>query len=75
MSERCTKCGGNDIAMNYHKPGCLDPDCFCAACMYGSHNKRHDEHLHYHCRRCHYDWTGDVLQATSVKPSLLSMRR
>jgi hypothetical protein len=54
----CSKCGSADPGVNYHKQGCSDPRCSCAQCTYGSHNKQHTEHLHYHCRTCHYDWTG-----------------
>lgn len=57
----CEKCGGDDIYIAYHAKGCSDPDCrSCAKCSYSDHAKAHGEHLHYHCRRCHFDWLGPV---------------
>lgn len=47
--------------MRYHKQGCKDDSCSCATCTHGSHQKRHDEHLHHVCRGCGFDWTTDVL--------------
>ena len=57
----CPKCGGADIYLTYHRQGCSKEGCTCATCSYGDHAKEHDEHLHYYCRRCSYDWTGPVL--------------
>ena len=57
----CEKCGGTDIGTAYHKQGCSTLGCTCTSCGYNVHNKRHDEHLHYTCRTCRFDWTGDVL--------------
>lgn len=62
----CEKCGAEDINVAYHKPGCSERDCFCSTCSYGSHNKAHGEHLHYHCRTCHYDWLGPVAGRKTV---------
>lgn len=56
----CAKCAGGDIGVTYHKQGCPKDDCSCANCAYGSHQKQHTEHLHFTCRRCHYDWVGPV---------------
>lgn len=56
----CPKCGREGIEPRYHKQGCSDDKCGCADCSYGSHAKKHEEHLHYHCR-CGFDWIGEVL--------------
>ena len=51
---KCKKCGGKDISKMYHKG---KSDCS----YYESIEKGTDrEHLHYHCRICHYSWTGKV---------------
>ena len=56
----CEKCLSDEIRTVYHKQGCSDEACRCATCAYGSHAKRHDEHLHRFCQGCHFDWTDDV---------------
>ena len=56
----CSKCAGEDILTRYHKQGCSDPKCGCAECLYGSLSKQHEEHLHYVCRTCQFDWIGEV---------------
>jgi len=61
----CRKCGSTDIYTAYHKQGCSDPKCSCAACGWNDHAKRHTEHLHRHCRGCSWDWTEDVLDAAA----------
>lgn len=62
----CEKCGHDDISVAFHKIGCDREDCNCAECSYGSHNKCHEEHLHYHCRTCRYDWTGPLTPARAL---------
>lgn len=49
LREDCSKCGyaGND-RFEYHAPGA------CSA-------EGGDEHLHYSCFRCGYDWTWPTL--------------
>lgn len=46
----CCKCGGTEIHTAWHRG---DEDC-----LWGDRQKPRSEHLHYHCRRCSYDWTG-----------------
>lgn len=46
----CKKCGGGYATHFYHEAG----DCI------GRRNRRDDEHLHYICSRCGYDWCVDV---------------
>lgn len=65
MSEdACVKCGGSEIRMVYHRPGCGREKCSCVTCWEGSNETRHDEHLHFHCQTCRFDWTGDVLDGS-----------
>lgn len=52
----CVKCGATtDIELAYHaaSPG-VCPFYF---------NSEPDEHLHYRCGRCGWDWTGPTLDA------------
>lgn len=58
---RCRKCSSSDVAVTFHAAGCNRTRCTCAKCSYDSHEKRHDEHLHYRCRFCGFDWTGDTI--------------
>ncbi|MDI6788001.1 MAG: hypothetical protein QME51_06490 [Planctomycetota bacterium] len=46
----CPKCGKEDIAIEHHKD-----DSY----RYGYGVVCVDEHLHYTCWHCSYDWTGD----------------
>ena len=73
LQSACSKCGGEDIHLAYHKPGCSDSKCSCATCTYGSHAKQHEEHLHYHCRTCHFDWVGPTLDSTPLEQPVSSM--
>lgn len=61
-SGNCEKCGGSDIWMRYHRGRWAD------GCSYGSYTKTDDEHLHYGCRTCGWDWTGPVLSAERKVP-------
>lgn len=51
----CSKCNGADISVSYH----LD-EYGQKGCAYGSFTKCATEHLHYYCRHCRYDWTGNI---------------
>ena len=53
----CAKCGSDAIRVTYHPTGGGE---FGAACIYGGHSKEHDEHLHYCCQRCQFDWPGPL---------------
>lgn len=46
----CAKCDSGYATHFYHEAG----DCI------GRRNRRDDEHLHYICSRCGYDWCVDV---------------
>ena len=63
MSAACAKCSGEDIYMDYHAQGCDREHCSCSNCSTNSHVKEHSEHLHYHCRTCHFDWIGATADA------------
>lgn len=67
LPERCEKCGQTDIATQYHARHCHATECSFSRCWYGSHSKRHDEHLHRTCRTCGYDWTQDVVGEIVIK--------
>lgn len=62
----CPKCGSTTIRTVYHKQGCDDPHCSCSDCTWGSHTKRHTEHLHRVCLGCFYDWADDVVAASAA---------
>lgn len=64
----CRKCGSADVGVSYHRSGCGRPACRCAVCPGDAKERRHDEHLHYSCLRCGFDWTGD----TTVRDALRS---
>ena len=53
----CAKCGSDATRVTYHHTG---GGRFGAACIYGGHSKEHNEHPHYFCRTCQYDWTGPL---------------
>lgn len=57
---RCAKCLGGDVAMTYHRQGCDRERCSCVTCSSHANARRHDEHLHFDCRTCQFDWVGDV---------------
>jgi hypothetical protein len=60
---RCEKCGGDDVQCRWHGEGAYDPSRRHAPCWgdYGrTGGKPAEEHLHYHCRRCQFDWTGPL---------------
>lgn len=49
--QTCKKCGSHDIVVAWHH------DVF--DCLYDQrHDRRNEEHLHYHCRCCRFSWTG-----------------
>lgn len=50
---RCSKCGSADTFKAYHSTWI---DCQ-RSCCYSSST---DEHLHYFCRTCEWDWTGET---------------
>ncbi len=55
----CPKCSPGlsrgDVAVSYHPHR-----SYCDPHSRFTFNSREDEHLHYTCRKCGYDWTGDV---------------
>jgi DNA-directed RNA polymerase subunit M/transcription elongation factor TFIIS len=63
----CPKCGGNDVLVRWHRAQARGD--FWTTCeqkrsvLDSDRPKSAEEHLHYHCRRCQYDWIGPVLQA------------
>ena len=61
----CAKCGNAEIYTCYHEKNWGDHSC-----SYASHNKFKSEHLHYSCRRCHWDWCGDVQALDEVDEAL-----
>lgn len=72
----CEKCGCGDIYTRYHALACSRDGCACASnCPYGSHNKRHDEHLHNVCRGCGWDWTEDVLDPLATDGEIAAVAR
>ena len=51
-SESCIKCGSTDIATTWHEDKW--------ACGYDSRQRfptMDGEHLHKHCRGCHFEWS------------------
>lgn len=63
VSQSCAKCGGSDVATFYHARGCDREHCSCKNCGYSDHAKSHDEHLHFYCRTCQFDWIGATVDA------------
>jgi hypothetical protein len=51
----CVKCGSTDIAVVWHEERKFPQ---LASCGWGSRARSSQEHLHYYCGGCHYDWTG-----------------
>lgn len=50
----CEKCGeGNRIVTHY----CANTEW---GCRNYKHNSKKEEHLHYACRACYWDWIGPV---------------
>lgn len=58
VGESCLKCGSTDISLIFHDAGCTRDACSCVKCSSSSHHKEHQQHLHYHCGVCYYDWIG-----------------
>ena len=50
--KHCPKCGAGSVRLEYH-----DSIKFFRR----FHNTRRDEHLHFICCACGYDWTEDCL--------------
>lgn len=46
----CPKCSGAIVTKRYHRTH--------RQCGYGAHGESRNEHLHYTCTACNYDWTG-----------------
>lgn len=64
----CPKCSGGEVLTRYHTGDTYWGNAL--TCAYGSNssanaNTRKGEHLHYRCKTCEYDWTGDVAPANS----------
>jgi len=60
----CSKCGGDDMLVQYHDGAEHCDDCHkISSCDYspecGDQGKS-GEHLRVHCRRCQYGWLEDV---------------
>lgn len=53
----CDKCGNRSHGFTYHQ----------------SCNLRYNEHLHYSCGKCGYDWTGPTLDASDTKKTGFSL--
>ena len=51
---RCEKCGGQTYVIVYHKTG-----FYCSGKF---HHHFDEEHLHYKCKICGFDWCGEVLE-------------
>jgi hypothetical protein len=49
---KCPKCSHADIHTAFHRSG--------YDCTWSSHNRAENEHLHYYCRNCSYDWAGPI---------------
>lgn len=53
IETKCTKCGGEDVGINYHDQ---------AHCEYGCPGRWIErEHQLRCCKRCHYQWVEGVL--------------
>jgi hypothetical protein len=67
MSARvtCEKCGSDDLNVQWHGAGPDHRTRQYARCrVYGEdRGKPAGEHLHYHCRRCDFDWAGPLTPA------------
>lgn len=62
-NERCEKCSSNDIHVRWHGAASYHPSRKWQSCWgdYGdNHGEPKEEHLHYHCRTCQFDWTGPL---------------
>lgn len=55
----CAKCLHDDISTAYHVSG-----YFCA--FDERHSIYDGEHLHRHCRRCHYNWLESIADAEAA---------
>ncbi len=54
--EQCVKCGCAALAVVYHPPYRFAFENGCSSKKF--HSIEFNEHLHYVCQTCHYDWTG-----------------
>ena len=51
----CAKCGGQNIGVAYHESR--------RDCLYYNQSAIEQEHLHYNCRTCGYNWSGPTKDA------------
>lgn len=68
----CEKCAGREILTRFHKGSTYWGDslhCASGECASGDVNVRRDEHLHYRCKTCQYDWTGDTADMQKAEPA------
>ncbi len=64
----CQMCGSAKVKLTFHQGATYWGDVL--HCGYGESSsgwasKRRDEHLHYRCEKCRYDWTADTLAEQS----------
>lgn len=57
MQESCPKCGGHKVHTAFHKNG--GTSSLNHGCGWNRFERRDDQHLHFTCQTCSYDWTGD----------------
>jgi hypothetical protein len=64
----CQKCGGDDIHITYRPAGewLKHYDKYNPA--YADAYKVTKEHIHYHCRKCGYNWDTDPIDARTDPP-------
>ena len=68
---RCEKCGTDDVLVRWHERRPSNRQAACRDDMsvldYGKRPEEKKEHLHYHCRRCQFDWTAPVRAALPAR--------
>lgn len=64
----CPKCRSNDIRIRWHKHDFSYTESRCCSKYDWYHRK--DEHLHFYCDTCLYDWVED----TADDPANISIK-
>lgn len=60
----CKKCFSGNYSVRYHSG--IDPTKKPHCCGRSDVNKKFEEHLHYYCRTCKYDWVEEISNGSTV---------
>ena len=75
QNERCEKCGSDDVLVRWHRASKYRTECERYRSVLDPGPKSHKEHLHFHCRRCQYEWIGPILKQVAREATVGAGRK